>query len=166
MKLAPLIWCLTTAAALVLVGQAAQAQVYYGQSPVMSPWFNLFNKNPGPLGNYQSYVRPQIELQNSFQQQNNSILQQGIAIQQGNSRLNLLDNQVGQLQRGEGLLPPTGHGAGFMNYSHYYGYQASGTGSGVPQRVMPFRGTAGSTSMPFRGTAGATSMPGMPGGVQ
>ncbi len=167
MKRVPLIGCLTTAAALVLAGQAAQAQVYYGPSPVMSPWFNLFNKNPGPLGNYQSYVRPQLELQNAFQQQNNNILQQGIAIQQGNSRLNLLDIQVDRLQRGEGLLPPTGHAAGFMNHSHYYyGYQASGTGSGVTPRAMPFRGTAGATATPYRGTTGANSMPGMSGGVQ
>ena len=163
MRLAPLICCLSAAAALVLVGQAAQAQDLYNPPPVMSPWFNLFNKNPGPLGNYQSYVRPQLQLQNAFQQQNGAILQQGMDVRQGNARLNLLGNQVGQLQRGEGLLPPTGHAAGFMNYSHYYGYQAPGAGSGVPQRTMPFRGTAGATSMPFRGAAGST---GMPGGVQ
>jgi hypothetical protein len=155
MRFAPLIWCLTTAAALVLGAQAVQAQVYPGAPPAMSPWFNLFNKNPGPLGNYQSYVRPQIDLQNAFQQQNNSILQQGISIQQGNSRLNLLESQVGQLQRGGGMLPPTGHAAGFMNYSHYYGYHASGAGGVAPQRTMP-----------SRGAAGATAMPGMVGGVQ
>jgi hypothetical protein len=169
MRLAPLICCLSTAAALALVGQAAQAQDLYNPAPVMSPWFNLFNKNPGPLGNYQSYVRPQLQLQNTIQQQNNGMFQQGVDIQQGNARLNLLGNQVGQLQRGGGLLPPTGHAAGFMYYSHYYGYQTTGTGLGALQRTMPSRGTAGATAMPFRGTTGITSMPGlmgMPGGVQ
>jgi hypothetical protein len=161
-----LIWCLTAAASLLLAGQAAQAQIP-GSGPGMSPWFNLFNKNPGPLGNYNSYVLPQFQVQNAFQQQSNSILQQGAAIQQGNSRLNLLGNQVNKLQRGEGMLPPTGHAATFMNYSHYYGHQAPGAGTGMPQRTMPTRGTAGgATSMPGRGMAGATSMPGMPGGVQ
>jgi hypothetical protein len=119
------------------------------------------------LGNYQSYVRPQLQLQNAFQQQGNSILQQGTGIQQGNARLDLLLDRLQQ----EGALPPTGHAAAFMNYSHYYGYQGTGAGAGIgmglPQRTLPNRGTSG--SMPFGGTPGMTSMPGMrgmPGGIQ
>jgi hypothetical protein len=85
---------------------------YQPSRPTVSPYLNLLRTDRGPLPNYYTFVRPQLE-----QQWTNQQLQAGIV--QNRTNLQALGQQVGQIQAA--TMQPTGTGASFMNYSHYYG---------------------------------------------
>ncbi len=80
--------------------------------PTISPYMNLYRANPGPVDNYHLYVRPQQQLLNTLQWQDQALQQQGAHLQ------SLRQEVSGFGQRR--IATPTGIGAGFMNYSHYY----------------------------------------------
>ena len=82
--------------------------------PALSPWFDLYRSDPGPLGNYHSYVRPRMELQETLDQQRAGLRQQG-------ARINSLGRQMSAMQQAYPIRP-TGTASSFMNYSHYYSY--------------------------------------------
>jgi len=101
--------------------RTASAQIgYYPPGGTLSPWLNMFNRNPGSLGNYNTYVRPQLELQKTVAQQNAAMQRQGSQIQ--SLALGMADSQR------EATIPATGTGATFMNYSHYYPQKGMGGG--------------------------------------
>ena len=51
--------------------QSASAQSgYTPQTPTISPWMNLWQNKTGTLGNYQSVVVPQMQLNQTLQMQN------------------------------------------------------------------------------------------------
>jgi hypothetical protein len=103
----------------------AQAQpTNFGPRPTMSPWFSLYRKDGGPLDNYHTFVRPQLELNDTLQQQQ-------MAIQRNSVGLDTLDQQVGQFKEQGRVVRPTGTASVFMNYSHYYPLQ--GNAGGVTQ---------------------------------
>jgi hypothetical protein len=99
----------------VMASQQALAQVppirYQPSRPTISPYLNLLRQYTGPLPNYHSLVRPQIQQLNNNQQQQYQLQQQRTAIQTNNQQL---------LRIGEAAAAPTGSGAVFRNYSHYY----------------------------------------------
>lgn len=79
----------------------------------ISPYMNFFrNDRVGPLGNYNAFVRPTLNLQSTLQQQNQFLLQQQREIGQLGAQL-----QPGALQQ---PIAPTGTAARFMDYQHYY----------------------------------------------
>ena len=43
---------------------------YMPQTPPVSPWMGLWQRNTGPLDNYHSYVLPQMQLNSAMQMQN------------------------------------------------------------------------------------------------
>ena len=92
---------------------SAFAQTRYGtvRGPI-SPWMDLFQRNPGPLDNYHSYVKPEIQLQRTITQQNNALMQNAAGIQ-------VLGQQMENGQK-ESQVRPTGTGSVYMDYSHYY----------------------------------------------
>jgi hypothetical protein len=92
----------------VLWTSTAFAQNRYGSSRAFSPWMNMFQRYPGTLDNYHSFVKPDLELQRTLSQQNNALMQNAAGIQ-------MLGQQV---QNGQ--VRPTGTGSVFMEYSHYY----------------------------------------------
>jgi hypothetical protein len=79
--------------------------------PTVSPYLNLFRRDTGPIPNYHLYVRP-IQRQQAFNDQ-----QQLLNLQQGMEMQQLQENLI-QVQRS--ATGPTGIGAGFRNFSHYY----------------------------------------------
>lgn len=83
----------------------AQAQARYQPSrPTVSPYMNLFRGNVGPLPNYYSLVRPQIN-QLAFDRDVATVqLQQ-------KAGLNMLQTQVGKQ-----AATPTGKHSGFNTY--------------------------------------------------
>ena len=85
---------------------------YRPSMPTLSPYFNLYRRDSGPLGNYHTFVRPQQQLRRELQQQSTSIQRQ-------NASLRSLGQQVSRLERPSSVRP-TGTGSVFMNYSHYY----------------------------------------------
>ncbi len=106
----------------VLASGAVMAQgPYLPSSPTISPWMGLFQRNPGPLDNYNTFVRPQQQLQGVIQQQNGVMMQQGNAIQ-------TLSGQVTKIGDPSSRIRATGAGAMFMNYSHYYPAASHGMG--------------------------------------
>ena len=85
-------------------GHCQQARRYQPSRPTVSPYLNLFRSNTGPLPNYYSLVRPQLNQQTFNQQQ---MIQQT----QQNAALGLLQNQVRQ-----STISPTGKQSGYMTY--------------------------------------------------
>lgn len=122
-------WSLVLVVVLAAAGgvspvEAQSSKYYRPPRPTFSPWFNLFQKNTGPLDNYHSFVRPEQRLFKTLQNQ-------GTAIEQQRTQMGTLGQQVTQLER-PSTVRPTGTGSTFMNYSHYYpsgGASAGGGGS-------------------------------------
>jgi hypothetical protein len=84
-------------------------------SPVrgpISPWMDIFQRKPGPLDNYHSYVRPELQLQRTLNLQDNALAQNANGIQ-------VLGQRVENGQR-EIQVRPTGTNSVYMEYSHYY----------------------------------------------
>jgi hypothetical protein len=130
-------WTGLTLSVVLSVACSVQAQTGdLGQSPTFSPWFGLYQRNGGPLDNYHTFVRPKIELANTLQGQQ-------AAIQRNTAGINSLGQDVQQLQE-PGTVRPTGTGSVFMNYSHYYGTQATG-----PQVVQHSTTRRVATRMPM-----------------
>jgi hypothetical protein len=114
-----------TALALVLLvsgtlfAQSAAAQYpYTPNSQAFSPWMGLWQKNTGALDNYHTYVQPQMNLNQTLQTQNVALARQAAGLQ-------VLNNAIMQPQENQSGMLPTGQGATFMNYSHYYYRQSS-----------------------------------------
>jgi hypothetical protein len=85
--------------------------------PIFSPYLDLFRADPGPLPNYYQFVRPKQELLKTLQHQNTELERQRAGLGAVQHQLSIIERQA---QAG-----PTGIGAGFMNYSHYYPAQQS-----------------------------------------
>jgi len=94
-------------------GQSQHYSPNYAARPVLSPWLDMFRDDPGPLPNYHQFVRPRQQLQRTLAYQNAALQTQGTEIRAMQQRA----YQAGQ--RPDGVMP-TGTGAVFMNYSHFY----------------------------------------------
>jgi hypothetical protein len=108
---------LLLAAALPADAQGQVARRYQPSRPTVSPYLNLFRNNVGPLPNYYSLVRPQIN-QQAFNTQ--------IAAQQAQqkSALNLLQSQPAQQ-----AATPTGKSGWFMTFGRQ-SFMATPSGGG------------------------------------
>jgi hypothetical protein len=109
-----------------LPGYAQGIGTPYGlpNSPAMSPWLNLYQRQGGPLDPYHMFVQPQMQLRDTLQQQQANLQRQ-------TAGLSALGQTVTQIS-------PTGVGAGFMNHGRYFfnqpsaGVHAPGAGHGAP----------------------------------
>jgi hypothetical protein len=120
---------------LLLLATPLQAQRYdVGQRPVLSPWFGLYQRNNGPLDNYHTYVRPELEL-------NDTLDRQQAGIERNTTGIKSLGQDVTQMQRPQ-TVHPTGAASVFMDYSHYYPSRMAGSNARPAVRARP------STSMP------------------
>lgn len=114
--------------------------------PPLSPWLNMFNKNPGPLGNYLGTVKPQLDMNKAMSelQRNQGAIQKALQTQptlqnpptSASSSPNQLLND-GSTQRI--LAEPRkvnsiggNHGAGYNQYLHWY------PGGGLPRSGVPY----------------------------
>jgi hypothetical protein len=99
----------------VLVGERAEAQYpgYRPPRPTLSPYFDLYRREAGPLGPYHSDFRPRQEFRRTLQQQ-------GASLQQERSTISSLDRRMSLFERAPQGVRPTGTASVFMNYSHYY----------------------------------------------
>jgi hypothetical protein len=92
------------------VGQAPPAR-YEPARPTVSPYLNLLRRDIGPIPNYHTLVRPQLQ-QREHQQR------QQIVNAQRQGDIRTLNRRV--LELTEPSVAATGAGGGFRNYSHYY----------------------------------------------
>jgi hypothetical protein len=91
---------------------------YRPTRPTLSPYLNYFRQDTGVTDQYRSFIRPQQRLQRRFsmdQYQNRTL---------GN-RIGQVDKEVQGVQKDilqfrQPTVSPTGKGATFMNYSHYF----------------------------------------------
>ena len=94
-------------------GSAWAQQRYRSPSrPTLSSYLDYFCRDNGALGDpYNAWVRPRADLRQTLVQQ-----QQGI----NNLRQDVrqVDTNLDRVR--DSVAAPTGTGAGFMNYSHYY----------------------------------------------
>ena len=108
--------------------QSAAAQ-FSPQRPTISPWMGIFQRNTGAMDNYNTFVRPQMELNRTLQMQGSALDRQEMGLQD-------LNYEMMQPQGNRSTMMPTGQGATFMNFSHYYG------GSRQLSRPLPSGPTA------------------------
>ncbi len=81
--------------------------------PTVSPYLNLFRNNfNNPLPNYQTFVRPMQEQQRANQEFSRQFRRQSMQINRLQTDQQLLQRQT--------QAAPTGIGATFFNYSHFY----------------------------------------------
>jgi flagellar basal body-associated protein FliL len=93
------------------------------QSPTVSPYLNLLNRNNTGLPNYQTLVRPAID-----QQEQNVQQQQQIQKLQHQQKSLISNSERGLAQRGiSNEIRGTGHVTVFMDYSHYYARAPAGS---------------------------------------
>jgi hypothetical protein len=104
---------------------------YQPTQPTFSPWMSLYQHNSGPLDNYHTFVRPQMQLQDTLRQQRTILQDQGEGIQE-------LSGKMNAVQQGRSPAHPTGAGSVFMDYSHYY----DASGSANRQRATVQRPTS------------------------
>ena len=108
-------------ACVVLAGvrpaHAQRSWPYRPSRPTLSPWFGLYQYNPGPLSNYRQHVLPEIERRDTLRRQD-------LAIGRQSAGLRSLGQQMSRFERASSMRP-TGTGSVFMNYSHYYQFQGS-----------------------------------------
>jgi hypothetical protein len=78
------------------------------QRPAVSPYLNLFRRDAGPVPNYQTLVRPQLQQQTTNYNQSRALER----IQQN------VNEEIQRVERS--AIAPTGHGAFFRFYSHFY----------------------------------------------
>lgn len=84
----------------------------YRPSPTLSPYLDYFRAPQGPLDSYHEYVRPKLNLQRTLNQQDRQLRVQS-------REIGALSTQWTDAQRNT-TIAPTGTGAGFFNYSHFY----------------------------------------------
>lgn len=114
-------------------------------TPALSPYLNLYRRDGAAVDNYNAYVRPEQELRDMFRRQQ-------VAVDRQNATIRSLEQDVFRFER-TGTLSPTGTGAVFMNYSHYY---PTGNSSSASMR----RPSRPSSRMPVRRPQQRSSMSG------
>ena len=76
--------------------------------PTLSPYLDYFRRDTGVLDPYNTFIRPRRQLQNQLD---------GI-VQQERVETTRMQQQIQGIR--ESGAAPTGSGATFLNYSHYY----------------------------------------------
>jgi len=94
------------------VGNRAISVGYSSQQPRLSPYLDLFRRQEGVLDNYNQFVRPKVNLQRTLNEQDRQLRRQG-------QQIRAINSAWSQAQR-TGTMAPTGTGAAFFNYSHFY----------------------------------------------
>jgi hypothetical protein len=144
------------AALLLAAPLFAQPQVPVGpaQRPTFSPYLNLLNRGNNPGLNYLGIVRPQMQLQQQFNQLQQQQNQQFAALGQA------YDSQLDTLAGA--FLPPTGNVATFGNLGGYFGRIPTGNiggfgGYGASRfgGVGSYGGAAGLNRPSYAGGMGA-----------
>jgi len=117
--------------------RVANAQPPYLNRPTFSPYLQLFRSDPGPLGQYHSWVRPRQQLQRTLSRQSAAIRSQQRSVQS-------LQGEVSRFGT-TGPTRATGAGSTFMNYSHYFpGFGSGRASTGTKRNYTPSRGRSGS----------------------
>jgi hypothetical protein len=119
-----------------LFAQVGGIPSYGGESPRLSPWLNLYQRQAGPLDPYHMYVQPEVQLRNTLQVQQ-------AGIQRNKAALNTVAEHVVSTEEAfNAPATPTGVAAGFMTQGMYFnsysggggGYSGSSLGLGLPQK--------------------------------
>jgi hypothetical protein len=113
------IFLATLGASSACFGQGSGYHSYGGRyyspyGPTLSPYLDYFRRDTGVLDPYNAFIRPRRQLQNQLAD----------AAQQAQVETTKLQQQVQGVK--EAQAHPTGVGAGYLNYSHYYKLPAGG----------------------------------------
>ena len=82
----------------------------YDSPPAFSPWFNLYQKQGGPLDTYHMFVQPEVQLRNTLQWQQ-------AGIQRNYASFNYV---MSQAEVANAPPQPTGAGSTFMNHGNFF----------------------------------------------
>lgn len=114
-------WCLFTLLAAAIASETASAQIRYQSpsGPTLPSQLNYFRRDVGVLDQYNTFIQPQRQLEAQLRQMNQQQLDEYRSTQR-------------QLEQLKEIRPsqaaPTGTGAIFLNYSHYYRLPTRGVG--------------------------------------
>ena len=116
----PLVLALVVGAADLCLAQGGRYRSYGGRysspyGPTLSPYLDYFRRDTGVLDPYNTFIRPRRQLQNQIAD----------IVQQEQSETARLQQQIQGIRAAE--AGPTGTGATFLNYSHYYRSSPTGT---------------------------------------
>jgi hypothetical protein len=100
-------------------GQGRARQYSPLRSPV-SPYLNLLRRDTGPVPNYHTLVRPQLQQQAINRQQRAINRQQQFSIHAHERGLQAV--QDGLMEVRQPQAGPTGGVGGFMNYGNFYSF--------------------------------------------
>jgi hypothetical protein len=125
-----LLWLGIPAATCCGQGPGSLPGRYQPSRPTVSPYLNLLRRDAGPIPNYFSLVRPQLQQLETNQRQ------QAINLRQ-QDQLQNLDNQM--LTITQSPAAATGTGATFRNYGGYY---STGRAGGAPGTGVRTAGAA------------------------
>jgi len=107
------LWALLAIVAVTITASRAEAQIRYQPKagPTLPSQLNYFRRDVGLLDQYNAFIQPQRQLESQLRQMN----EQQLADYRSAQR------QIEQIKeiRVSGAAP-TGVGAGYLNYSHYY----------------------------------------------
>jgi|SRR6185437_2726146 len=113
--------------------------------PYVSPYLNLVRPGSDPGLNYYTLVQPLLQQQQINLQQNRNVQNLGRQLQQQQAEIMTPYGAVGRLR-------PTGRGATFMNYSHYY--PGLGAGSSAGRQYTSAAAGGGGMNMSMGGMGG------------
>jgi len=100
---------------------------YQPSRPTLSPWFELYRRDSGPLDTYHEFVRPKIQLRDTLRRHSVGLQRQQAGLQRHEADLQRQGAAVGRMMSVMGqAIRPTGTASRFMNYSHYYSYGSYG----------------------------------------
>jgi len=115
-----LFWASLAGLAMALAASRAEAQIRYQPKagPTLPSQLSYFRRDVGLLDQYNTFIQPQRQLEAQLRQMN----EQQLADYRSAQR------QIEQIKeiRPSGAAP-TGVGAGYLNYSHYYQLRSGGS---------------------------------------
>jgi hypothetical protein len=123
-----ILWAIVTWGSLsgdsLALAQGSSGGRYQSRSgPTITPYLDYFRQDNGQLTPYHNFVQPKFQLREN-QQQVDGFMRQEM------TRGANLQREVNQLQQlRQSTARPTGSGATYMNYSHFY---PQGASPGIP----------------------------------
>ena len=119
-------WVLSTGAVFAQFGETRNSWFPRNNQPPLSAWLELERATTTELDSYNQYVKPQLEMERLLtaqrremnrQMDDQKTMQKEISQMRNSPLRNLQQNQSYQVQS---EAAPTGKGAGYGNYLHYY----------------------------------------------
>jgi hypothetical protein len=115
------VWILSAGTVFAQIGETRNSWFPQSNPPALSPWLELKRVSTSELDSYNQYVKPQLEMERIMTAQRREMNRQMDQQKMMKKELSQVrDNQPKQDYRLMTGASPTGKGAVYGNYLHYY----------------------------------------------